>query len=366
MKKVLLLGGTGAIGNYVAKHCSSLGYKVYITSRSRRFSNLDNISFFCGDATDFSFLTSLLSADRYDAVIDFMVYETSKFIKHAEFILENTDHYVFLSSYRVFSDSGLLPLAENSPRLLDVCNDHDYLNTDEYALAKARQEDILIRNEKRNWTILRPSITYSAGRFQLGSLEANIILPRAIEGLPVILPYEMMQRYTTMTWAGDVGNMISKVLFQPQCMGTDFNATTSEALTWGNVAKIYHDTIGLNVINVSTEDFMSLGLNPYQLKYDRLINRICDNKKILMFTGIEDRALRRVADALPFELGQTKLCGLCSFTRIHGRIDRILGFNRIRQGIGSKYILNYLVGYCSTTNKLYNHSHQKRMIPTMS
>lgn len=35
------------------------------------------------------------------------------------------------------------PITEEIPRLLDVCEDTDYLKTNEYALAKVREEDVL-------------------------------------------------------------------------------------------------------------------------------------------------------------------------------------------------------------------------------
>ena len=67
-------------------------------------------------------------------------------------------------------------------RLLDVSHDSIYLKTDEYALAKARQEDILRKSGKNNWTIIRPYITYSESRLQLGVLEKEAWLYRALKG----------------------------------------------------------------------------------------------------------------------------------------------------------------------------------------
>ena len=54
---------------------------------------------------------------------------------------------MFLSSSRVYA-SQESPIREDSMRLLDVSHDSIYLKTDEYALAKARQEDILRKSGK--------------------------------------------------------------------------------------------------------------------------------------------------------------------------------------------------------------------------
>jgi nucleoside-diphosphate-sugar epimerase len=66
--------------------------------------------------------------------------------------LENTKHYVFLSTYRVYS-SDELPIKETSPRQLEASKDEYYLSLEkkEYALYKARQEDLLRNSGKNNY-----------------------------------------------------------------------------------------------------------------------------------------------------------------------------------------------------------------------
>lgn len=110
-----------------------------------------------GDAKDPAFLRELLS-ERWDAIVDFMVWSTAEFADRVEQCLNATGQYVFVSSYRVYADSPVI--AEDSPRLLDVVDDSDYLKTDEYALAKARCENMLFESGKKNWTIVRPAVTY--------------------------------------------------------------------------------------------------------------------------------------------------------------------------------------------------------------
>ena len=70
-----------------------------------------------------------------------MIWSTSDFDKCYEALLAATDQYIYMSSYRVYADSPLI--TEDSPRLLDVSDDPEYLATDEYALAKARCENLL-------------------------------------------------------------------------------------------------------------------------------------------------------------------------------------------------------------------------------
>ena len=97
------------------------------------------------------------------------------FTKRYKLLLENTKHYIYLSSYRVYADEQH-PITESAPRLLDVSDDKEMLETDTYALAKARQEDILSASSFKNWTAIRPAITFSKRRYQLVTMEANTVV----------------------------------------------------------------------------------------------------------------------------------------------------------------------------------------------
>lgn len=174
--KILILGGTGAMGVHVSDLLSQKGYDVVVTSRRECKSSVPNLQYRKGDAKDPAFLRELLS-ERWDAIVDFMVWSTAEFADRVEQYLNATGQYVFVSSYRVYADSPVI--TEDSPRLLDVVDDSDYLKTDEYALAKARCENMLFESGKKNWTIVRPAVTYDGtGRFQLAVHESEVWLRR--------------------------------------------------------------------------------------------------------------------------------------------------------------------------------------------
>ena len=82
-----------------------------------------------------------LEIEHWNAIVDFMAYSTKEFSEKVDLFLNKTDQYFFLSSSRVYAESNI-PITENSKRLIDVCEDEEYLKTDEYALAKARQDFI--------------------------------------------------------------------------------------------------------------------------------------------------------------------------------------------------------------------------------
>ena len=354
MAKILLLGGTGAIGNYVRDFCLKDGHKIFISSRSNRISNNKNITYIKGNGKCIDFIRSTLLNHSFDAIVDFMNYSTAQFSERIDILTNQTKHYVFLSSYRVYDNNGINPLNEQSPRLLNSCKDTAYLQTEEYALSKARQEDLLRTHKNKNWTILRPSITYSTDRFQLGTLEANTLLPRINKKLPVILPIEILDRKTTLTWGGDVGFMISKLLLKEISFSEIYNITNNEAINWKEVAGIYKDVFGLKVKYVDLKTYSTLGLNPYQLKYDRSFDRVCDNSKIINHTETQLYKWKSAKEGISFESNKTDTCKWNnSYTRIHGRMDRILGVKRFKEILHCQTKLSYLIGYITFLNFIY-------------
>lgn len=74
-----------------------------------------------------------------------------------------------------------------------------WIATDEYALAKARQENILLTTNKKNWTIIRPYKTYNNNRLQLGMYEKEEWLYRLMMGKTLVFPTELKKRKTTLT-----------------------------------------------------------------------------------------------------------------------------------------------------------------------
>lgn len=302
-KKILLLGGTGAMGVYLQEYLQKEPEtEIYITSRSKRISS-EKVHYLQGNAHDFNFLEKALMDIKPDAIVDFMVWNSENFKQASSILLKNTNHYLFLSSYRVFAEEN--PLTENSPRLLDVSNDTEYLKTDEYGLTKARQENILRQSKFSNWTILRPSITFSKNRFQFGCLEANVLCFRSLQNLPVVIPTEMLEKRTTLTWAGDTAKLICKLILNNKAYKEDFNLATAENHTWIEIANYYNELIGTTIKEVSLKQYVKI-VSPWQTKYDRMFNRTLDNTKVLDATGIEQKDFMPLYDGLKKELVEFK------------------------------------------------------------
>ena len=287
--RILLLGGTGPMGVHLANLLSEEGHDISVTSRSRH-NDSDRVNYFQGNARDNAFLNDILKRP-WDAIVDFMTYGTDEFRSRMNLLLGSTDQYVFLSSARVYSQSDT-PITEETPRLLDVTTDQDYLKTDEYALAKARQENLLRDSGKENWTVIRPSITFSEDRLQLGVLEKEAWLYRSLHGRSIVFSNDIVDKVTTMTYGLDVAKGMASIVANEKALGQVFHITSKESLKWHEVLSLYVDVIesrtGKRPKVVMTEKATSLKFNKYQVIYSRYFNRRFDNTKINNFIPVDD------------------------------------------------------------------------------
>lgn len=330
-KKILVLGGTGAMGVYLVPELASMGYEVHVVSLDKVENTDPNITYTTANAKDDTYLQELLR-NKYDAIVDFLIYSTEELLKRYKMLLENTDHYIFLSTYRVYA--GESPVNENSPRLLDVSDDRDFLAAaeNEYSLYKALEEDILRNSRYDNYTIVRPAITYSKRRFQLVTLEANVVVYRALHGLPVILPKEALSIRGTMNWAGDVAKMFSHIILNTAAYKETYTFATAEHHSWEEIANYYKEIIGLEYIAVDTETYLkffgSTAGARYQLLYDRCFNRIVDNSKILRVTGLKQTDFMPLKDGLAKELAALPKGIVWDKSGVNDRMDEYLYGNK--------------------------------------
>lgn len=323
--RILVLGGTGAMGAHLVGLLADAGHEVVCTTRRERPST-GRVSYAVGDAKDAGFLDGLLGG-RWDAVVDFMLWTTPEFRERYRKLLGATDQYVFTSSYRVYADSAVI--REDSPRLLDVVDDLEYLATDEYALRKARCEDMLFESGRSNWTIVRPAVTYDGanGRLQLGVFESGDWLWRAMNGAPVPLPGEMLGKQATMSYGGDVAEMIARLVGNSKAIGEAFTVSGSDHMAWGDVAKAYADVLPFKVASVGLAGFERARGGVYQIRYDRMFDRVIDNSKVVAATGMDAGGLVCMRDGLKRELCVFLDSGkaLAPMFGHQGRYDRLCG-----------------------------------------
>lgn len=306
MKKVLVLGACGAMGQYLVPHLDALGYEICAVDLTERESDKKNIKWIKANVFEEGALDEILKGG-YDGIVDFMTYGADNFHEFAPKYLDNTDQYFYLSSCRVYANEEI-PVKETSPRLIDVSKDEKLLNSRDYCIYKAKGENWLKESKYKNWTIVRPATTYSYMRYQLVTTEASLNVGRALEGKKVVVPIQAKDKPATLSWGGDVAEMLSKLLFKDEALANDYIVSTSEHHTWGEIADMYKDICGLEAVWVDKEDYL-WALDPekplkkrYQLEVARLFDRITDNTKVLNATGMKQENLMPLYEGLKMEI----------------------------------------------------------------
>lgn len=289
--KMLILGGTGAMGEELVPLLAQNPTDILsVTSRKKRDS-AHNINWIQGNAKDLSFITDIIKQDSYDVIVDFMLYSVEEFSERYELFLKSCKQYIFFSSARVYAASDK-KITEDSERLLDVSKDEEFLLDGEYSLTKAKEEDILTRAIQNNWIIIRPYKTFNPNRLQLGVMEKEDWIFRAIAGKTVVTLGDITSLYTSLTSAGDTARILQRIIGDVSLNGQTIQIANPESITWGDVIEIYSECIekiyGYRMKIWALNDTLDVELllgNRYRIKYDGLVSRRFDDQKVRKIMG---------------------------------------------------------------------------------
>ena len=303
-KKVLLIAGGGTLGTYTAKELLRLGCYVDVLCPEDKKTDNEKLYYHNG-LGDEDTLKDLFSKKHYDGIVNFIHYPCVEEYKPIHKLLsDNTEHLIFLSSYRVYADEQH-PVTEEAPMLLDVSKDEEFLEKEDYALSKAKAEYFL-RNESgtTNWTAVRPVISFSQYRFDIVTINQHTVIEKANSGETVYLPIDTKNLTAALDWSGNTGKLIANLLFKPETFCQSYTISSGQNITWGEMAEIYTALLGVKFEWVSTEEFIKSGGTPYgewALYYDRLFDRKIDNSKVLSATGLKKEDFKSITEGLKIE-----------------------------------------------------------------
>lgn len=299
MKKVLLIAGGGTLGTYTAEELLRLGHSVEIICLEDKKSDNKNLKYYKANAT-VEYLNNLFRENRYNGIVNFIHYPDYKdYIPYHELLSRNTEHLIFLSSYRVYADMQH-PITERAPQLIDVIKDDPaFHEKEDYALAKSRAERFLSDNPyPKNWTVVRPVISFSDRRLDINMVSGHVVIDAAKEGKTIQLPVEAKNLTAGLDWAGNSGKLIANLLFKEHCIGEAYTISSAQNITWGDVADIY-----AGILNVKFEWVpVNYPKDAWQWYYDRAYDRRIDNSKVLKATGLKPTDFKSIKEGIYIEL----------------------------------------------------------------
>lgn len=302
MKRVLLIGGTGTLGSYASTELLLMGY--HVDCIARRDQTIYNRAYtYIRGTSDDELLVELFKKKHYDCIVDFSEYpDWKRYPERGELLLKNTDQLVFLSSYRVYADLQH-PITEDAPQLYKVSEDQSFLEQETYAIPKSHEEDFLRESGYRNWTIIRPVISFSHFRFDLVTQSSMVMLPRILQHKKVLLPECCKNVTAGLCWAGDIAKLIARLCCSEKTLGEAFTLSTGESFTWGEIAGMYTDITGLEFEWTDIETYLSVAtrrryMDRCILLNDRIWDRTIDNSKVLAATGMRSEDFAGIREGL--------------------------------------------------------------------
>jgi len=305
--KVLLLAGAGTLGGAVVPELLAKGYEVDVVSLEDFASVTPRIRHIKARADEAGLQKLYAETPCYDAVVDFLHEPNVESLRRRiDINLAHTRQFVYLSSYRTYSDRASV-VTERTPQWLDVTTDADFLAKDTYAIPKSHGERHIRSKAAKNWTIIRPLISFSHYRLDLVTVGAYALLYRTRAGKTIPLPAEARDKIAGVGWAGNVGRQIAALVGNEAAFGEDFTLGTPETITWGDVASYYETFGGCRFAWIPVEDYLRIATpndfdNRQMIYTDRLLSRSVDLSKMLNVTGLDPRTFKSCRDAVAYEL----------------------------------------------------------------
>jgi nucleoside-diphosphate-sugar epimerase len=248
---VLYLGGTGTISASCVRLSVETGMRVAVVNRGRNDNDRKlpaGVEALTADVSDDAALAAAVGDRTFDAVVNFLSFDTDVVARMVAFFGPRTKQYVHISSGSIYAKPVLqVPISESTPT---APNPHLA-----YATAKWRAEQALYEahvSQGFPLTVVRPSHTYD---------DTNPPLPggwttvdRIARGEEVAVHGDGTSLWT-LTHAEDFAQGLVGLLGNPRAIGETFNITGSDVYTWDQIYTIVAEALGVRprLVHVASE-----------------------------------------------------------------------------------------------------------------
>lgn len=226
MKKILLIGGTGTISTSVTKLLSQdPNYDVTVLNRGKKEVPANVKQIVC-DVKEPGALERETAGDRYDAIIDFLIYDAAAAQERVRIFNGRINQYFFISTVAVFDHENVVWLNENS---------RETNRFSHYGQNKAAAEDVFRKASANGFpvVIVRPSQTYGEDRIPL-SVKGNTcwsVVSRIMNGKSVIVHGDGKSVWHMMH-AEDFAYNFVQLIGNPNANGQSVNLVNPMIVTW--------------------------------------------------------------------------------------------------------------------------------------
>lgn len=239
--RILFIGGTGIISSACSKLALEAGHDVYLLCRgSSPRAVPDGARVLTGDVRDRASAERALGDLKFDAVADFIAFETVHIETSLALFQGRTRQYVFISSASAYKKPvDHWPITEATPLSNPFWR---------YSQNKIACEERLLRAYREQgfpMTVVRPSHTYDRTLLPFDPYQAGYtVLKRMLANKPIVVHGDGTSLWV-LTHHRDFARGFVGLLGQPKAIGETFHITSDEVLTWNQIFTIVGEAAGV-------------------------------------------------------------------------------------------------------------------------
>lgn len=248
--KILVIGGTGEIGQYVTEKYLAEGNDVTVLSRGIHQQKKNKAVYVNVDVTNWQEYSGAMQSLFFDLVIDFTSLVPDGYKRKLELLVSKCSHYVLISSIAVYCD---LPADENCRESVEIKSVHWNYGFNKWKCEKILKE--VFKNRKDCcYTIIRPGITYSNRFIPFFPIETHseieYFMERVLKAKEILICGGADQYFSVMH-ASDFANCLYMILKDIRSRNDTFNLTGSENVTSTQVLQEIANICQMNIRTVS-------------------------------------------------------------------------------------------------------------------
>lgn len=237
-KRILYIGGTGAISTACVARSLALGHNVTVLNRGTSVRPLTaGAEWVTGDIREPDSVRAALGDREFDAVAEFTAFTPAHVQTDLDIFEGRIGQYVFISSASAYQKPPLrLPITESTPLRNPFW---------QYSRDKIACEDLLVaayRDRGFPITIVRPSHTYDHTLFPNGGGWTDVARLRA--GKPVVIHGDGTSLWT-LTHSDDFAVGFAGLLGHPLALGEAVTLTGDHVPTWNQIYAWLADAAGV-------------------------------------------------------------------------------------------------------------------------
>ena len=279
--KVLFIGGTGNISTSVSKLCVRRGIDLYLLNRGKTDVVIPGAKTIKADISQTKETSLILQNHKWDAVVNWIVFEPEDIKRDFEYFKGKTKQYIFISSASAYQKPVSHPIITESTPLKNP-----FWKYSQNKIACEEMLNMFYRNEDFPITIVRPSYTYdNVIPVAIGGFREYTIIDRMKKGQKIIVHGDGTSLWTN-THADDFAVGFMGLIGHQQAIGHSFHITSDELLTWDQIYTAVANAAGVepNIVHIPSDFLCAVHENfRGELLGDKTYSVIFDNTKIKTF-----------------------------------------------------------------------------------